>query len=633
MSMLDFLIGHPLSTREERGQRIAVAAGVAVFGLDALSSAAYGPEAALTVLRPLGNLGDHYIVPLSLGIIVLLTIVFFSYRQTIEAYPAGGGSFTVARENLGNFPGLLAGSALMIDYILNVAVGISAGVGALISAVPSLQPYTLRLCLAILVMITIVNLRGLKEAGLVFLAPTYLFVGSLVVMIAIGAVKTLLAGGAPAAVVAPPAFAPVTAAVGWWLLLKAFSSGCTAITGVEAVSNGVLAFQEPAVNTARRTLAAIIVILILLLGGIAWLAQVYHIGATDPGDPGYQSMLSQLLGAVAGRGAFYFVAISSIVLVLVFSANTSFADFPRLCNVIAETGHLPRSFGTRGRRLVYSMGILVLAGVAGLLLTVFGGVTDRLIPLFAIGAFLAFTLSQAGMVIHWKRVGGPHARNSMIINGIGAFATGLTLVVILCAKFLEGAWITILLMPLLLVTMVKVRQHYEAVSRQIETPLEFEPGRPNPPVVVLPVQRWNKITDKALRFSMNFSAEVRAVHIECPDTEEIVKQWQVHVARPAREQGLQEPELVVLPSPYRFVVATIVNYSLDLAHKNPDNIIAVVIPELVESRWYHYLLHNQRASLLKAMLLVKGNERVVVVNVPWYLQNGHSNGAAKSVRQ
>ena len=623
MSVLDLLIGTPISTREERGQRIAVAAGIAVFGLDALSSAAYGPEAALTVLRPIGDLGASYIVPLSLGIIALLTIVYFSYRQTIEAYPLGGGSFTVARENLGNSAGLLAGAALMIDYILNVAVGISAGVGALISALPSLQPHTLGLCLGILALITLINLRGLREAGLVFMAPTYLFVGSLSVMILVGAIKTLLAGGAPVPVTAPPPFAPVTAAVGWWLMFRAFASGCTALTGVEAVSNGVLAFNEPAVKTARRTLAAIIAILILLLGGIAWLAKIYHIGATDPGDPGYQSMLSQVLGAVAGRGPFYFVAIASIVLVLVFSANTSFADFPRLCNIISETGYLPRTFGTRGRRLVYTIGILVLAGVAGLLLTVFGGVTDRLIPLFAIGAFLAFTMSQAGMVVHWLRAGGPHARHSMIINGIGATATGLTLIVILCAKFLDGAWITMLLMPLLLAAMVAVRRHYETVTRAVETPLEFDPGKPNPPMVVVPVQRWNKIADKALRFSMNLSPEVRAVHIECPESEALVQQWQTQVARPARESGMQEPVLVVLPSPFRFVVGTIVNYSLELANKNPDNIIAVVIPELVETRWYHYLLHNQRASLLKAMLLVKGNERVVVVNVPWYLRDGH----------
>jgi amino acid transporter len=620
MSLLDLLLGRPLSSREERGQRIAVAAGVAVFGLDALSSAAYGPEAALTVLRPLGELGGRYIVPLSLGIVALLAIVYFSYRQTIEAYPAGGGSFTVARENLGNFPGLLAGAALMIDYILNVAVGISAGVGALVSAVPSLQPHTLPVCLAILAVITLINLRGLREAGLIFMVPTYLFVASLLAMIVMGLLKTLAAGGAPLPIAAPPPFAPVTASVGWWLMLKAFSSGCTALTGVEAVSNGVLAFEEPAVKSARRTLAAIIAILIVLLGGIAWLAQVYHIAATDPAGPGYQSMLSQLLGAVAGRGSFYFVAISSVVLVLVFSANTSFADFPRLCNVISETGYLPRTFGTRGRRLVFSIGILVLAAVAGLLLAVFGGVTDRLIPLFAIGAFLAFTLSQAGMVMHWKRVGGPHARHSMVVNAIGATATGLTLVVILCAKFLEGAWITILLMPLLLGAMISVRRHYDAVARQVDAPLEFDPGKPNPPLVVLPVQRWNKIAAKALRFSLNLSADVRAVHIECPESEALVKEWQAQVARPARESGMQEPELVVLASPFRLIVGTIVDYTLNLVNKNPGCVVAVVIPELVESRWYHYLLHNQRASLLKALLLVKGNGRIVVINVPWYLE-------------
>ena len=620
MSLLDVLIGRPLSSREERGQRLAVAAGIAVFGLDALSSAAYGPEAALTVLRSLGELGGHYIVPLSAAIIALLVIVYFSYRQTIEAYPAGGGSFTVARENLGNFPGLLAGAALMIDYILNVAVGISAGVGALVSALPGLQPHTLGLCLGILALITLINLRGLREAGLIFMAPTYLFVASLLGMILLGLFKAFAAGGAPTPVVAPPPFGPVTAAVGWWLMLKAFSSGCTALTGVEAVSNGVMAFEEPAVKSAQKTLAAIIGILIVLLGGVAWLAQIYHIGASDPGAANYQSMLSQLLGAVIGRGPFYFVAITSIVLVLVFSANTSFADFPRLCNIIAETGYLPRSFGTRGRRLVFSAGILVLAGVAGLLLAVFGGVTDRLIPLFAIGAFLAFTLSQAGMVMHWKHAGGPHARHSMIVNAIGATATGVTLIVILCAKFLEGAWITVLLMPLLLLGMMSVRRHYDVVSKAVEAPMDFDPGKPNPPLVVVPIQRWNLIAAKGLRFSLNLSAEVRAVHIECPESEALVKQWQVQVQRPARESGLQEPELVVLPSPYRMTVLTIVNYILDLANKNPARTVAVVIPELVETRWYHYLLHNQRASLLKAMLLIKGNGRIVVINVPWYLE-------------
>ena len=321
MSILDFLLGRPLSSREEQGQRIAVLAGIAIFGLDALSSAAYGPEAALTVMRPLGALGSHYLVPINLGIVALLTIVFFSYRQTIAAYPGGGGSYTVARENLGSSAGLLAGSALMIDYILNVAVGISAGVGALVSAAPSLQPHTLALCLGMLAAITLINLRGLREAGLIFMAPTYLFVGSLLLAIGIGIFRTLAAGGQPAPVVAPPALPPQTAAVGWWLLLRAFASGCAALTGVEAVSNGVTAFREPVVRSAQSTLGTIIAILIALLGGIAWLGHAYHIGATDPGGPGYQSMLSQLLGAIAGRGAFYYVAISSVAVVLVLSSD------------------------------------------------------------------------------------------------------------------------------------------------------------------------------------------------------------------------------------------------------------------------------------------------------------------------
>jgi amino acid transporter len=626
MSILDFLLGRPLSSREEQGQRIAVLAGIAIFGLDALSSAAYGPEAALTVMRPLGALGNQYLVPISLSIIALLTIVFFSYRQTIAAYPGGGGSYTVARENLGSSAGLLAGSALMIDYILNVAVGISAGVGALVSAAPSLQPHTLSLCLGILAAITLINLRGLREAGLIFMAPTYLFVGSLLLAIGIGIFKTLAAGGEPAPVVAPPAFPPQIAAVGWWLLLKAFASGCAAMTGVEAVSNGVTAFRDPVVQSAQRTLGIIIAILIALLGGIAWLGQAYHIGATDPGGPGYQSMLSQLLGAIAGRGAFYYVAISSVVVVLVLSSNTSFADFPRLCRVIAETGYLPNSFGARGRRLVYSEGIIVLAVISGVLLIVFGGVTDRLIPLFAIGAFLAFTLSQAGMVMHWKRTGGRHARHSIVVNAVGATATGITVVVILSAKFMEGAWITVIMVPLLLAAMVAVRRHYESVAREIAAPLEFSPGKPNPPLVVLPVQRWSLIAAQALRFALNISPDVRAVHIECEESDRLVKEWQDHVARPARESGLQEPVLAVIESPYRFVVTPILTFILNLERQNPGRIVAVVIPELVESRWYHYMLHNQRAYLLKTLLMMKGNGRIVVVNVPWYLERKQRGG-------
>src|ERR1017187_3561627 len=389
MGLIDVLFGRPLASSEDAGERITPTQGIPTFGLDALSSAAYGPEAALTILLPLGLIGVHYIVPLMFAIIALLTIVFFSYRQTIAAYPNGGGSYTVARENLGSGAGLLAGAALMIDYLLNVAVGISAGIGALVSAVPSLQPHTLAMCLTVLVILTIVNLRGVKEAGTAFVAPTYLFVGTLAVVIVIGLYKVVASGGHPLAVVAAPK--PASAAlqaVGLWILLKAFASGCTALTGVEAVSNGVQAFRKPVVPAARATLTAIIAILIVLLGGIALLLRYYGIMATDPGAAGYQSVLSMLTAAVAGKGIFYDVTMFSVLLVLCLSANTSFADFPRLCRMVARDDYLPHSLTTRGRRLVFSQGIWALAILAALLLILFGGVKDRLIPLFAAGAVI-----------------------------------------------------------------------------------------------------------------------------------------------------------------------------------------------------------------------------------------------------
>src|ERR1700693_5732044 len=425
MGFINVLFGRPLASSEDEGERITPTQGIPTFGLDALSSAAYGPEAALTILLPLGLGGVRYIVPLTAAIMGLLVIVYFSYRQTIAAYPMGGGSYTVAKENLGNRAGLVAGAALMIDYLLNVAVGISAGLGALVSAVPSLQPHTLAMCLAVLVILTIVNLRGVKEAGSAFEAPTYLFVGTLGVVIAIGLYKVIASGGHPVAVVSAARHAPVAMqAVGAWILLKAFASGCTALTGVEAVSNGVQAFKKPVVPAARATLTAIIAILIVLLGGIALLVRYYEITATVPGQPGYDSVLSMLTAAVTGKGIFYDLTMFSVLLVLCLSANTSFADFPRLCRMIARDNYLPHSLTTRGRRLVFSQGIWALAILAGLLLILFRGVTDRLIPLFAVGAFMAFTLSQAGMVGHWRRTAKGFSP-AMVVNGIGALATGI----------------------------------------------------------------------------------------------------------------------------------------------------------------------------------------------------------------
>ena len=623
MSIVDLLFGKPLANYEEGEQRLGTLTGIGVFGLDALSSAAYGPEAALTLLLPLGALSVQYVVPISFSIIVLLIVVYISYLQTISAYPGGGGSYTVARENLGQRTALLAAAALIVDYILVVAVGISAGVGALVSAVPGLLPHTLVLCLGILAIIALINLRGLRETGNLFMLPTYLFIGCLLGCIALGLIKTLLSGGQPAPVVPPhPLESGASAgAAGAWLLLKSFSSGCTAMTGVEAVSNGVKAFREPRVESARRTLSAIIGILILMLAGIAWLARVYHVGATDPGQPGYESLLSQLLGAVAGKGIFYYVAIGSILAVLALSANTAFADFPRLCQIVADDGYLPHAFAARGRRLVFSYGIFVLTLLAGLLLVIFGGVTDRLIPLFAVGAFLAFTLSQAGMVVHWKRTGGAGAARSMLINGVGATVTAITVGVVLTAKFAEGAWMTVLLIPSLLAVMITVRRHYRAVEREIELDTPLNLTHLEPPIVVVPFQAWTKIAEKGLRFALNLSTEVHVLQIKIgEDAGDLRDHWTELVEKPALELGVPVPKLTVLESPYRQIFGPILNFVAELDQKNPDRYIAVLIPELVERHWYHYFLHNQRGAILKALLFLKGNQRISVIDVPWYIE-------------
>jgi len=620
VSLFDLFLGKPLATSEERAEHIGPIAGIPVFGLDALSSAAYGPEAALTLLIPLGLAGVAHIVPISFAIIGLLAIVYFSYCQTIDAYPHGGGSYTVASENLGEAAGLLAAAALMIDYILNAAVGISAGVGALISAFPKLQAHTLGLCLLILAILTLINMRGTKETGGAFLLPTYLFIGSLLILIVAGAIRSILAHGHPVAIVTPPALPAAGSMLSFWLLLKVFASGCTAMTGVEAVSNGVNAFREPVQPNAKRTLTIIIVLLMVFLSGIALLCRAYNIGATDPGGPGYQSILSQLISAIMGRGWFYYLAIASILSVLALSANTSYADFPRLTRAIAERDYLPHVFKIRGRRLLYSHGIYALVGFTGLLLTVFGGVTDRLIPLFAIGAFLAFTLSQAGMVVHWRRANSPGRVQRMLINGVGAFATGVTLLVVLVAKFRDGAWITVILVPLLILIMAAVKRHYDGVARTIFVERPMNVANLAEPLVIIPLDRWTRITEKGLRFALKISTHVEAVHVDAEDcSAEVCTMFEKNVVGPARAAGLTPPELTLVLSPYRFVITPLVDHILKVEQGHPDRQIAVLIPELVVRHWWQTPLHNQRAQLLKVLLLLRGNQRIIVINIPWYL--------------
>lgn len=627
MSLFEKIMGSPLATHEEEQQKVGPIAGIPMLGLDALYSAAYGPEATLTVLLLLGSAGLSYIAPITAIIIVLLTIVYFSYRQTIFAYPNGGGSYTVAKENLGLSFGLLAAASLMLDYILNVAVGIAAGVGALISVLPFLHESILPLCLIILGIITLVNLRGIRESGTAFIIPTYLFVGTLGAVIVIGLVKTLLSHGHPLAVEVPPSIPLASVGASLWLLLRAFANGCTAMTGVEAISNGITAFKEPPVRNAQYTLTSVIFILGLLLAGIAFLCHVYGIAATDPDSSNYQSILSMLTAAVAGRGVFYYVTMGSVIAIVCLSANTSFADFPRLCRLLALDNFLPYAFANRGRRLVYSQGIIILTIMSGALIVAFGGITDRLIPLFAIGAFSAFTLSQAGMVVYWSKqikAEGPliQHRASMAINAIGALSTAVVLVIVMVTKFSEGAWIIIVLVPSLFLLFVAIKKHYDYVTKQTDCLLPLDLEALQSPVAVVVMRRWSTITRNALRFAMELSPDVIAVHINSDNDggETLKHNWEVCIKEPLKLIGKPAPQLIFIQSPYRRFFHPLFETLKQIEKDYPNRTIAVVVPELVNGGWYNYILHNQLTSALKAALLLRGDQRVVVVNVPWYIE-------------
>jgi len=614
-----FIFGRPLRTAEAKGEQVDTMKGVSVLGLDALSSASYGPEAALTILVPLGAVGLLYVQGIVTAILLLLAVLYLSYRQTLGAYPNGGGSYTVAKENLGRYPGLLAAASLLIDYTLNVAVGISAGVGALESAFPALQSHTVPLCLAVLALLTVANLRGVHDVGTAWAIPTYTFIFSLCGIVLAGLWKTVVSGGHPSPVITPPPLAAATSSVSLWILARAFASGCTAMTGVEAVSNAVPLFAKPAVDNARRTLLLICAILAFLLGGIGYLVHAYHIGALDQQKAGYESVISQLASAVAGRGVVYYITIGGVLSVLVLSANTSFADFPRVCHLLADDQSLPSAFSTLGRRLVYTPGIIILATLSGILLVAFDGITDRLIPLFAVGAFTAFTMSQAGMVVHWRRQGKGLANPSLLINALGAAATAGALIVIFVAKFTEGAWVTALAVPPIIWVFVQVRKHYDQLQREIGTPRKSAGANVRPLKVVIPVESWNRPADRALRLAHRISDDVTIVHVTICETDEaMANKWRELVQKPARAAGFPEPSVKLIRSPYRKLAEPLLNYIHALQKEHPKQQVAVVIPEVVQPRWWEYLLHNHAARGLKARLLAEGNDRLVVIDSPWH---------------
>jgi len=436
----------------------------------------------------------------------------------------------------------------------------------------------------------------------------------------------LAAHGHPVALSAPPP--PIDAAKietysKWlliFLLMKAFSNGCAAMTGVEAVSNGVTAFKEPRSGNANRALTVIIAILIVLLLGLSYVAKMYGVTAMNPDVHNYQSVLSIEVAAVFGRGWFYFLTMGGVLAALSFSANTAFADFPRMARAIAVKDYLPHVFILKGRRLLFSHGIYALTGFTALILILFNGVTDRLIPLYAIGAFMAFTLSQAGMVKHWhKTTDAPHRHLKMFINGLGSLATGVSLLVILVTKFIYGAWVTALLVPFLIWVMMAVKRHYTRVHFETEDPTPLRLTGLEAPIVVIPMARWDKITEKAMRFGMLMSPTVKVLHVDSDDSDALGLVWEAMVLAPVRENHMPEPELVTVKSSFRTIISPLMDYVLKLEDDNPGRKIAVLLPELVVKHWWENLLHNQRVQLLKLLLLLKGNQRIVVVNIPWYL--------------
>ncbi|PYT00500.1 MAG: amino acid permease [Acidobacteria bacterium] len=659
-----FLIGKALRSEQAAHERLSKKVALAVFSSDALSSTAYATEEILLVLAvavAFGNAGAfEYLIPVSLGIAILLLIVTLSYRQTIHAYPTGGGAYIVAKENLGTAAGLVAGASLLIDYVLTVSVSIAAGVAAITSAAQGTQlawitDHKVLIGVSFIALIAIANLRGVKESGAFFAAPTYVFLVSFLFMIGYGLVYYLIYGGA----VTPVLTEEVKLAEGYvpqaltvFLLLGAFSNGCSALTGVEAISNGVQAFEQPESRNASRTLVIMAVLLGTMFLGTSALAFLF--GVHPHAD---ETVISQFARHIfTGPMAwFYFVVQAATAAILILAANTAFADFPRLSSLLARDRFLPRQFANRGDKLVFSNGIIILGILSSVLVVAFAGDTSRLIPLYAIGVFLSFTLSQAGMVVHWIRVrrhelsddaihesqvesetAVPDAylaieqsqtsrfvtdkvtdrgnwRKSLPINLIGAVVTFVVLIVFIASKFTHGAWLVVVAIPLLVFMFLAIHRHYVAVARELSTDtLETGPGTIKHTVIV-PISGIHRGVLHALRYARSISSEnVTAVYVDFDEdaTQKIRERWS--------KLDLDVP-LVILPSPYRELTRPLLRY-IDRAIRVPENdLVTVVLPEFVPRKWWQHLLHNQSSLLLKGSLLFK--EGVIVTNVPYHLRS------------
>jgi amino acid transporter len=605
----ELLIGPPLSTRQLQEKKLNKIRALAAFSPDALSSIAYANQEIYLGLVVAGSAGLILAWPIGLAITGLLAIVALSYYQTIHAYPSGGGSYVVARENLGTKFGLIAGSALLIDYSLTAAVSLTAGVEAIASAFPSLWQYRVLISLLLLVVITVANLRGLRETGTLMSIPVYLFLFTYLSMLIYGAFRLFTGGAVPLAAVAPHATQPITL----FLILHTFATGCTALTGIEAISNGVPAFQPPETKNASRTLIVMAILMGILFVGSIGLTRYLGI-VSNP----QETILSALARRLLGNSPLYFMIQISTMLILAVAANTSFAGFPRLAAILAKDGFLPRQLTGLGDRLVFANGIFSLSVATAVLIILFGGTSHLLIPLFAVGVFIAFTLSQAGMVVHWWRMGGQWWTVKMLINGVGALATALTLFVVGYSKFLEGAWIILILIPAIVVVFLRIRAHYSEVARELSLNGLPPSLKPAPmPRIVIPISGVHRGIVDAVDFARTISSDVTAVYVELEpgESDAVHERW---------NRLFPDIPFVAVQSPYRSTIQPIIHFldETDLEH-NDGQLATVILPEFVPAKWWQGFLHNQTAWLLKAAMLYRrrslGFQRVII-DVPYHLR-------------
>lgn len=604
MLLKRWLVGDPLKTTQAAHERLSKTLALAIFSSNAISSVAYATEEILLVLILAGTAAVSWSIPISLAILLLTLILTISYRQIIYEYPGGGGAYIVARSNLGELPALIAAGALMIDYILTVAVSVAAGIAALTSAVPVLFPHREALGLMAIIFIILMNLRGVRESGKFFAVPTYFAIGALGLMVTIGTIQSFEGPGTVP--VAPSGVAQDSLdGVTLFLILRAFAAGCSAVTGMEVISNGVKAFREPESKNAATTMIWMSAILAVLFMGISWMA--YHYGILAKED---ETVVSQLARLTFGSGAIYYAVQISTMLLLVLAANSAFAGFPHLSSILARDGYMPHQMASFGDRLVFSNGIFILGFFACLLLVLFHGDTHALIPLYAIGVFVSFTLSQAGMVKRWLVKRGLHWRKKLVVNGIGAITTGVATIIIATTKFVQGAWIVFLLVALLIMMFRGIRSHYKAVAEQVSLTRDTRPPRPRRNLVIIPIGGVNRSVIRAVDYARSRGGDIRAilVDVDKEETALVEIKW--------AQWGCGVP-LIVRPSPYRSILGSILDYIEELQQKDPDCWITVVIPEILPARWWQNILHNQRALLLKGILLFK--DRVVLTDVPFHL--------------